>query len=286
MDIPIKGGYILLSRKLIESEIFKKPPLYLKVWIYLLSRAQHKEYKGLKRGQLIICIPEIQEACSYNVGYRKCKPTKKQIYDIITWLRNPYERVNERNCEGNSSEQSEAYNNDTTDETMIVTMRVTHGMLVTIDKYSIYQDSKNYESNNESNTESNNEGNGSEDSEMPMKRTPKEQRRERQGNNINKNDKNDNNISIDHFDSFYEAYPKKVGKEPARKAFKKLKVTEKMLSDMLAAIEKEKVSRQWQDKQFIPNPATWLNQRRWEDEHEEQAGNSGVSETADGTFKF
>ena len=37
---------------------------------------------------------------------------------------------------------------------------------------------------------------------------------------------------------------------------------------MLAAIEKQKQSAQWQDNggQFIPHPSTWLNQRRWEDE--------------------
>lgn len=287
MEIPIKGGYILLSRKLIESEIFKKPPLYLKVWIYLLSRAQHKEYKSLKRGQLIISIPEIQEACSYYIGYRKCKPTKKQIHDIITWLRNPYERVNERYYEGNSDEQSEEHSEGTAEETMIVTMKVTHGMLVTIDKYSVYQDSKNYERNNEGDTESNDDGNSSDNSEIPTKGTPKEQRRERQGNNINKNVlKNGNLLYIDHFDAFYKAYPRKVGKAPARKAFDKLKVTETMLSDIMTAIERDKASKQWQDRQYIPHPATWLNQRRWEDEQEQPAVNDSVTEMDEGIFKF
>ncbi|MCR3760389.1 hypothetical protein KYB31_15535 [Clostridium felsineum] len=165
----IKGGYILLSRGLIESEIFKKPPLYLKVWIYLLSKAQHKDFKALKRGQLWTDIPEIQEACSWYVGYRKEKPSKKQIYTILEWLRNPYERDNEGTAKG----------------TMIGTTKGTQGMLVNIDKYRFYQDSKNYEGNDEGNDE----------------RTAKELRREEQGNNINKNDKNvqecnnnDNNI--------------------------------------------------------------------------------------------
>ncbi|MFL0198408.1 hypothetical protein ACJDU8_22990 [Clostridium sp. WILCCON 0269] len=159
----IKGGYILLSRRLVESEIFDKPPLYLKVWIYLLSKAQHKDFKGLKRGQLWTNIPEIQEACSWYVGYRKETPTKKQIYTILEWLRNPCEQDNEGTTKG----------------TMIVTTKVTQGLLINVDKYSFYQDSKNYEGN----SESNNEG------------TAKELRREQQGNNINKNDNNDNNIT-------------------------------------------------------------------------------------------
>lgn len=60
----ISGGYVLLPRKIIDSEIINKPPLYLKVWIYLLQIAQHTDYKQLKRGQVRTSIPEIIEACS------------------------------------------------------------------------------------------------------------------------------------------------------------------------------------------------------------------------------
>ena len=37
---------------------------------------------------------------------------------------------------------------------------------------------------------------------------------------------------------------------------------------MMDAISAQKRSRQWTENngQYIPNPATWLNQRRWEDE--------------------
>ena len=42
---------------------------------------------------------------------------------------------------------------------------------------------------------------------------------------------------------------------------------------MLEAIEKHKASSQWQKDggQFIPHPATWLNQERWEDEINDNA---------------
>lgn len=67
------------------------------------------------------------------------------------------------------------------------------------------------------------------------------------------------------FDLFWQAYPKKVGKEAARKAFDRVKVP---VETLLAAIERQKGGRQWQEDggRFIPNPATWLNQGRWEDE--------------------
>ncbi len=71
------------------------------------------------------------------------------------------------------------------------------------------------------------------------------------------------------FELFWKAYPKKNAKASAEKAFKRLNVNEKLLSRMLSALEIQKKSKQWQDIQFIPYPATWLNQKRWEDESEE-----------------
>lgn len=66
----------------------------------------------------------------------------------------------------------------------------------------------------------------------------------------------------DDFDVFWDAYPRKVGKKDAKKAFSKVKTD---LKTLLTAIETQKKSDQWQ-KGYIPNPATWLNQGRWEDE--------------------
>lgn len=82
------------------------------------------------------------------------------------------------------------------------------------------------------------------------------------------------------FAEFWNAYPTKVGKQPARKAFDKVKVPVKTLVD---AIERQKCSSQWSKDggQYIPNPATWLNQQRWEDvlpEAEKPAWNGGRRE--------
>lgn len=72
------------------------------------------------------------------------------------------------------------------------------------------------------------------------------------------------------FDDFWKLYPKKVGKAQAEKAWTKLKVDEPLFEAMKKAIECQKRSKQWKDKQYIPYPATWLNGRRWEDELEDQ----------------
>lgn len=67
---------------------------------------------------------------------------------------------------------------------------------------------------------------------------------------------------------FWQAYPKKTGKGAAEKSFTRQKVDDTLLQIILKAIEAQKQSEQWQKNggQFIPNPATWLNQKRWEDE--------------------
>jgi hypothetical protein len=66
------------------------------------------------------------------------------------------------------------------------------------------------------------------------------------------------------FERFWAVYPKKVGKEAARKAFSKVKTP---VDALITAISAQKRSTQWKkdNGQYIPNPATWLNQGRWED---------------------
>jgi len=70
------------------------------------------------------------------------------------------------------------------------------------------------------------------------------------------------------FDRFWTEYPRKVAKQAARKAWSKIKPTQELAETILEAIEHHKLTRQWikDDGQFIPHPSTFLNQRRWEDQ--------------------
>ncbi|MCD8089279.1 MAG: hypothetical protein LUD81_01395 [Clostridiales bacterium] len=70
------------------------------------------------------------------------------------------------------------------------------------------------------------------------------------------------------FNVFWSTYPKKVGKGEAFKAFQKVNPDTELLNTMLNAINAVRQSEQWQRDggRYIPNPLTWLNQRRWEDE--------------------
>ena len=206
------NGYVLISRSLVESEIWKKPPLYLKVWIWLLCNAQFKSYKGLERGELFTSIEEIRQACAYYSGYRKEIPSKKQIYSIIDWLRNPHGRDNGGNADG------------TTGGTMVVTTGGTHGMVVNICNFNKYQDPENYGRNDGRNTDGTTDG------------TRTGQRAEQIGNDINETDriqekkekqKNNNNIYI----------------SPALGKFGNVLITEEELGRL-----KERFPYDWEDR--------------------------------------
>lgn len=73
------------------------------------------------------------------------------------------------------------------------------------------------------------------------------------------------------FQKFYDVYPVHKGKQPAIKAFSKINPQNGTLEMILAALENQKAHRnrlkaagQWCPD--WPHPATWLNERRWEDE--------------------
>lgn len=70
------------------------------------------------------------------------------------------------------------------------------------------------------------------------------------------------------FENFWNAYPNRKGKGAAEKAWKQIKPNESLVAKILSAIEEQKKSQAWikDGGDFIPHPATWLNQKRWDDE--------------------
>jgi len=75
--------------------------------------------------------------------------------------------------------------------------------------------------------------------------------------------------NIPQFDEFWEAYPKKMAKGQARKAWAKAIKADTPQKIIDAAVAYA-ISQQGKDKQFIPYPASWLNAERWRDEPEPQ----------------
>lgn len=97
-------------------------------------------------------------------------------------------------------------------------------------------------------------------------------------------------VQTERFAAFWKLYPKKQGKGAAEKAWKKIKPTAELFDRIMAAVGAAKLSEQWQREngRYIPNPATWLNEKRWDDElptpsysQPPAGGNSGKPNTMD-----
>lgn len=117
MTTKIKGGYILLARNIIESEIWLKPTAYLKIWIYILSRVNWKKSKKNEIGEEL-----------FNFSQEKIPGVKlTQVYDFLRWAKTL-----------NSRDQT----------TQITTQKTTRGIRLKVTKFAYYQDVRNYQFQN------------------------------------------------------------------------------------------------------------------------------------------
>lgn len=116
----IPGGYYIKARKIMESDIMNKPPVVREMWDWLLMNANHTSKGNIKRGQQIRTLKEIQNGLCWYAGYAKKTYSIKQIRGAYDFL---------------------------TKGSMVVTTKVTHGMLITICNYNEYQAPENYEGN-------------------------------------------------------------------------------------------------------------------------------------------
>ena len=74
---------------------------------------------------------------------------------------------------------------------------------------------------------------------------------------------------VEQFDKFWEKYPRKTAKVPARRAFPRAlqKISfEELMEKLDYFIDVHKHTK----KQFLPHASTWLNQERWHDVYEPQ----------------
>ena len=244
----IPGGYYIKARQIKYSAIAHAPPHIREIWDYLIREANHsgKKKNGeiLGRGQVFTSYDEIREDLHWMVGWRKHRYTKDQCESAMKFLRKP-----QRNGP------------------MITTRKTTRGLIITVCNYGFFQDQKNYENHNDNHNENHNETGDSPQT----------------ADTIDKNEKNvkdtpptppggdsvGSGYSVS-FETWWAEYPSKVGKMAAFRAWKRIgKSKAASVTELTEAIKKQVQANHFRGtdgSDYIPNPATWLNQGRWSDE--------------------
>lgn len=81
----IPGGFILVARSTLHCELMDKPPLYAKLWLWMLLRANFKDTDHLRRGQLMTSIDEMRGAMAHKVGFSVKRPTREEVRSVLVF---------------------------------------------------------------------------------------------------------------------------------------------------------------------------------------------------------
>ena len=239
----IPGGCFLWSRSVFQSEIWKKPSLLFKAFFWIVGNAAYEDghaFKGhiLSRGQLITTYGAIAEALTYSFRNSIIRPSIKEIRNIISWLQSEGMITVKPLTDGAPTRWGRPP--DLT--------RAYVGLLITVINYDPYQDLQSYS------------GRGSGRPPDEVGQLSKEVKKEYTMSGPDSD-----------FDLFYKSYPKHEARAKAFKVWKKIHPDSDLQNTILTAIENQKEHKAGlrSRNEFCPEwpmPATWLNQRRWEDE--------------------
>jgi hypothetical protein len=82
----------------------------------------------------------------------------------------------------------------------------------------------------------------------------------------NKETETDVRFSQQDFEEWYVAYPRHVGKGAAREKYRVARKKGVTVETLLAGAKAARKKYANTEQRYIPNPSTWLNQERWDDE--------------------
>lgn len=133
-----------MARRLLKSGIMDKPPLWIKLFLWMLLRANKTEgYNGLKVGEFYTNIREMREAMTFYVGYRKEEPSIKQIRGV-------YESLSGGTAGGIASGIEKMIDSEP--------LKGKRGLKISICNYEFYQNPKNYEGHSKKRSKKSSEG--------------------------------------------------------------------------------------------------------------------------------
>lgn len=75
-----RGTYIQLFRKITTSAVFEMPPLYMKIWIWILTHVDHKT------GKTTTTLSEIAKQVGWMERGAHKTPSKPTVSKILKWL--------------------------------------------------------------------------------------------------------------------------------------------------------------------------------------------------------
>lgn len=261
-------GFVKISRGMLGSGLFKNPNA-MTLWMWILLRATWKESKefvghqviDLKPGQLIFKRRMAAESLGLSEGviYR-CLKSLENRESIVTKTHNKYTIITvvnwdiyqgQKHCGEQQVNSRRTTNEQETDgkrTALIIKTREEEGKKGRKKEKDVYPSSGGTDPKH-SGTEPHLVNSG----ELTDTHKPSQNKKSK-------------NRYPEGFLKFWVAYPRKVGKEAAFKAYRNIEEPRPSMGVILKSISDHMSTRQWVDKSFIPNPSTYLNQRRWEDE--------------------
>ncbi len=86
----VTGGAFIVARQVFSSEIWRKPPIYLKAWTWVIGHANHAHIERggrvYRRGEFTTTYQEVINALAYTENHKTIKPTLKQVRRVLAWL--------------------------------------------------------------------------------------------------------------------------------------------------------------------------------------------------------
>lgn len=229
-----------VHRKLLESNVWRLPALDLKLWVWILLSASASEYDldngiHLEPGEFVTTYARMREALATDAmgPLPRHVPSMKEVRVA---LRHHKER--------GTVEVGQALGQT--------------GLHIKVLHWNEYQD--RFDRTRADSKDEVGQGKG----RARALEQEEEKKRSKKKDTTNAHSGNGNGASSVDFDTFWAAYPKKVGKGTARTAYARA-VRKANASVILEAI-KGQTPAMLENPEYIPHPTTWLNGERWEDD--------------------
>lgn len=245
-------GYVKLWRKTIDSGIMQNPVLWT-FWSWCLIKASHKPCK------IMVCYQEVPlEAGQFVFGRKMAAKELRLTQQSI------------RTCVASLVKMEN------------LTIKSTNKFsVITITNWHIYQECEN-EINHQINQQLTSNQPATNQQLTTNKNVKKNIQVKDRLEDINSHCANSDESApmatpkkhipyTKDFETFWRAYPRKTGKGAAWNSWRRLNGSKPDdMEIILNAIDQHRRTEQWNRDggQYIPLPATWLNQRRWEDDPE------------------